>query len=264
VFLSTACSLKPVFVCIFFVFVYSVIAFAGDALICVFADTPRVIVSSTEETPSFHDLRSDSISSRSTTQKRVKENCCLRALQCALVLRTHQTKALSAHIGVSFGSMRMALLGGLHNQWIYVLNGQPVSDLAACINATKSQEVAATESCYQQANLSLKSLAAKGRIGANHKIVSRPVDNSNVVLIESIITSNPNDEAHDAFAIFTPSTKLRKMNTSDSDNSRHISLDEAPAYRKDRVIRTNSRLDPGGASQEEQLEQVGGSVPPFQ
>lgn len=108
-----------------------VIAFAGDALICVFQDM--------------------SDSDWSNDDKILKQNCCYRALQCASVLRTYQTKQLSSHLGVSYGDMKLALLGGLNDQWAYLLNGECVSELADCINAAGPKEVCATKACYQYA-----------------------------------------------------------------------------------------------------------------
>jgi class 3 adenylate cyclase len=104
--------------------VLTVIAFAGDALICAFRDT------------------ADGIS-----------ESCFRALQCAHVLRQHKTAALSTHIGVSCGEMQIALLGGHNDQWCYVMNGECVSQLAACIEDAGSQEVAITEECYEYAQI---------------------------------------------------------------------------------------------------------------
>ncbi len=63
-------------------FLFSVIAFAGDALICAFRNTSEGISES-----------------------------CFRALQCAHVLRQHKTAYLSTHIGVTCGEMQIALLG---------------------------------------------------------------------------------------------------------------------------------------------------------
>jgi hypothetical protein len=109
----------------FFLCLILVVAFAGDALICVFPDAKGV-------------SRPDS---------------CFRALQCAYILRNHEskaTKSLTAHIAVSYGEMKMALLGGLHNRWVYLLNGSCVSDLSSCIDAAKSKQVVVTMQCYQQ------------------------------------------------------------------------------------------------------------------
>jgi hypothetical protein len=108
-----------------------VIAFAGDALICVFQDTPD------------SDMRNE--------DRILKQNCCFRALQCACILRTYSTKQLSSHLGVSYGDMKLALLGGLNDQWVYLLNGECVSELADCINAAGPKEVCATKACYNYA-----------------------------------------------------------------------------------------------------------------
>ena len=67
----------------------SVIAFAGDALICAFRNTSEGISES-----------------------------CFRALQCAHVLRQHKTAYLSTHIGVTCGEMQIALLGTLFSVFL--------------------------------------------------------------------------------------------------------------------------------------------------
>lgn len=82
---------------------------------------------------------------------RYKASGCLRALQCACILRTYHTSKLSAHLGVSFGEMKLALLGGLHDQWVYLMNGACVSELAKCIDDAGPKEVAATQECYERA-----------------------------------------------------------------------------------------------------------------
>jgi class 3 adenylate cyclase len=121
-----------------------VIAFAGDALICVFMDLDELPTS---------PAHSSSGSGNNRPKDRKEINCCYRALQCANVLKDHRTDQLSAHIGVSFGEMKMALLGGLNEQWVYLMNGECVSELAACIESAGSQEIAATRECYAQAIL---------------------------------------------------------------------------------------------------------------
>jgi class 3 adenylate cyclase len=72
-------------------------------------------------------------------------------LQCALVLSKHCTSNLNAHLGVSYGEMKLALLGGHNDQWVYLLNGECVSELEGCINDAGPKEVAATRQCYDQA-----------------------------------------------------------------------------------------------------------------
>lgn len=109
------------------------IAFAGDALICVFLDIAP------EPGSKIDDVA------------RYKASGSLRALQCACVLREYRTSKLSAHLGVSYGEMKLALLGGLHDQWVYLMNGQCVSELSKCIDDAGPMEVAATKACYDRA-----------------------------------------------------------------------------------------------------------------
>lgn len=116
----------------YFHFFYLVVAFAGDALICVFQDT--------------HDAANEN-----SKGSQAMENCCYRALKCACKLREHKTNKLSSHIGVSYGEMKLALLGGVHDQWVYLLNGSCVSELADCINDAGPKEVVVTRACFDEA-----------------------------------------------------------------------------------------------------------------
>lgn len=109
------------------------IAFAGDALICVFLD---------QHEQDQHDLSG-----------------CYRAIQCACILRGIRTNKLSAHIGVSYGEMKIAFLGGLHDQWVYLLNGACVTELAGCIEDAGPQQLVVTQECYEQAMKHAISLA---------------------------------------------------------------------------------------------------------
>ena len=105
----------------------AVVAFAGDALICAFPGTA----------PSF--------SSSPNEPNNINGECCLRALLCACELSKYENKNLSTHIGVTFGEMNFAMLGGLNKQWVYVLAGDCVSELAKCINDAGPKEVVCTK-----------------------------------------------------------------------------------------------------------------------
>lgn len=145
----------------FYIFLYhyfAVIAFAGDALICLFRPT--------EEDGAFEekftveaDMRSVDIKSYSpeytaATQgpaQVVKERRWAtenyygsRALRCASELREHVTDKLSAHIGISCGKMTFAVMGGFLDRWVYLLSGQCLEELSSCIDDAKSQEIVVT------------------------------------------------------------------------------------------------------------------------
>lgn len=106
---------------------FPVIAFAGDALICVFTDLEKPVSLST---PSPSILPPKPIKGSNSVR-----NCCFRAMQCAAILKNHEasstmtTMSLSTHIGLSYGDMKMAFLGkcarlfyvklrDLHSRWI--------------------------------------------------------------------------------------------------------------------------------------------------
>ena len=95
----------------------AVVCFAGDALICVFRASP--------------DLTKD-------------QNYALRALQCACELRKVHNKHLATHIAVTVGELRFAVLGGLNNEWSYVLNGPCTYELSTCIDLAGPRQVVAS------------------------------------------------------------------------------------------------------------------------
>eukprot|EP01038_Epipyxis_sp_PR26KG_P014054 gene14054-18852_t len=132
-----------------------VIAFAGDALICVFLPSDCFM--------SNLVLQSQSNDSNSANEKSMISDCCYRALQCACSLKDYEystaATSLKTHIGVSFGKMTMAMLGGLNDQRVYLMNGHCVSELAECIHDAEPMQVVVTAECYRLAILE------KGLIG---------------------------------------------------------------------------------------------------
>eukprot|EP00597_Dinobryon_sp_UTEXLB2267_P015134 CAMPEP_0170124916 /NCGR_PEP_ID=MMETSP0020_2-20130122/18586_1 /TAXON_ID=98059 /ORGANISM="Dinobryon sp., Strain UTEXLB2267" /LENGTH=570 /DNA_ID=CAMNT_0010357189 /DNA_START=171 /DNA_END=1880 /DNA_ORIENTATION=+ len=162
-----------------------VIAFAGDALICVFADDR------TGTSPS-----------------------CLRATQCACILRNHETQSLTVHLALAYGEMKFSLLGGLYGQWVYLLNGLCISELSDCISDARSKEVVCTSGYYQKALNTIKALSNNGDHTSILKV--RPCGNSNNILVETITWTEPPAVV---------ATDRRK----DSRSSRYVSEDTAVA-----------------------------------
>lgn len=116
-----------------------VVAFAGDALICVFVNNPYGLDLDTESGANMH---------RKLTRLEPYLNidCNIRALECAMELRQFCTASLSTHIAVSSGEMKLAVLGGRNNEWVYLLNGLPVAQLE-CLTDAGSKQVVCTPSC---------------------------------------------------------------------------------------------------------------------
>jgi class 3 adenylate cyclase len=103
-----------------------VIAFAGDALICLFREEPDLYESST-----------------------LSPNCCTRALQCSKVLQHLKTDRLSTHLAISFGEMKIALLGGVDDKWAYIMNGGCIAEIGAAVDYAKAEETACTQACFE-------------------------------------------------------------------------------------------------------------------
>ena len=111
------------------------IAFAGDALICIFPAS---------------DQSSDQEASELLVQRSIEE-ACLQALRCAFGLRDHKMHSLSAHFAVSCGLIQVALLGGVNNEWTYLMNGACISELTHCIDNAPPQNVVCTRSVIDYA-----------------------------------------------------------------------------------------------------------------
>lgn len=116
---------------------FPVIAFAGDALICIFTD-------SKSKKKGEDELQQEKKEGKSLH----KVDACFRALHCANILRSVQFIELSTHIGISYGEMKMAFLGGYNGQWVHLMNGKCLSQLSSCLDDASSQMVVVTEECY--------------------------------------------------------------------------------------------------------------------
>jgi class 3 adenylate cyclase len=95
-----------------------VISFAGDAIICCFPGNSP-------------------------------ESCCRKAVACAFEMKDLRSLNLIAHIGVSYGEICFATLGGYEDQWVCLMSGEPMNEIAFCVNDAKPGEAVITPSCYQ-------------------------------------------------------------------------------------------------------------------
>jgi Adenylate and Guanylate cyclase catalytic domain len=110
-----------------------VVAFAGDAIICVFCATscgPESSISPYGQAPPLSAYA-------------------LKAFRCAAILKEFTTTQLSTHIGISAGDMKFAMLGGLDDKWAYILNGECIFQLDACIRDAGAKQMVATKTAYE-------------------------------------------------------------------------------------------------------------------
>lgn len=94
---------------------YAVISFAGDALVCVFEG----------------------------------KDAATKSLECGLLLKDMKMDGndeLSCHIAVSYGTLCFGVLGENGSDWVFLVNGQPISDLSGCIDDASSQQLVVTKS----------------------------------------------------------------------------------------------------------------------
>lgn len=131
-----------------------VIAFAGDALVCVFKD-PGATDDSVSPFSGIEEVPDANVDMGSTMGRKryinSKDNATskyfLKALYAALCLVCCETAELTAHAALSCGEMSIAALGGYQDEWTYLLNGSCISELA-CINDAKAKEVVVTPRLY--------------------------------------------------------------------------------------------------------------------
>jgi hypothetical protein len=74
--------------------------------------------------------------------------CCLKAIECALHLVEHSAFDLSSHIGIAYGDVTIAILGGYNSEWVHVLNGPCLSQLSSCLDNAGPKEVAVTKQLF--------------------------------------------------------------------------------------------------------------------
>lgn len=144
---------------------YVVIAFAGDALICVFPQK------------NYEDLC----------------ECCRRAIICGLRLKKIESLNLTAHIAISFGNICFGKIGGWRNEFVSMISGDCLTELSACIADASSKEAVITDLCHKTAifdetfNISHIKLSS-----GNVKILEGEVEQAQATMIQKFhLIRNP-------------------------------------------------------------------------
>ena len=140
----------------FMLYSFIVIAFAGDALICIFKANEEAGVAGSEREGSLPSFKTDA---------------CLRALQCAFKLKDLHTEQLKCHAGVSCGDMSFGVLGGYKNKWTYLLNGSCIPELSTCLDDSKARQVAVSAPFYAAVEtfLDLDSTVVEHNMNTNNR-----------------------------------------------------------------------------------------------
>jgi class 3 adenylate cyclase len=108
-----------------------IVKFAGDALICVFAE--ERFTSGT----------------RSKRRELVDAEVLIRALMCAQEVRNVRTDRLTVHVGMSCGEMCFGILGGVENRWECLISGPCIHELSGCLDDAPSMQVVMTAHCSE-------------------------------------------------------------------------------------------------------------------
>src|SRR3990167_2092126 len=80
----------------------------------------------------------------------------LRAVTCGLEIQKNfavydsgEGFTLKLHIGISIGNVTLLFVGGVNNQWMYILTGDPLSQLSSCVDSSKYGEVVISRQCKE-------------------------------------------------------------------------------------------------------------------
>lgn len=147
-----------------------VIKFAGDAILCVFkpnamsaANAESNIDPGRPQEPGTHtDLLVSCIENEDTTENTTTQSgsatdimgismmqqCCLDATRCALMLKDLSADGLSVHIGISFGDICFAVIGGIKDMWECLISGACLQDISQCLDDAKSRQIVISPDMY--------------------------------------------------------------------------------------------------------------------
>ena len=120
-------------------------SFAGDALICHFpVDIHPGPTTDTTTSPTTHAA----IPSAEMLTMAMKE-ACSRAIKCALETVDLGNERLSTHIAITCGRVHLAILGGVNDEWVYLMNGPCFDELHGCIEDAQAQEIVCTADVHR-------------------------------------------------------------------------------------------------------------------
>ena len=124
-----------------YIFTYAIVmSFAGDALICLFPiDTHPDPTTTTLPTvpPTEEELTY------------AMREACSRAIKCALETVDLGNERLSTHIAITCGRVHLAILGGVNDEWVYLMNGTCFDELHGCIDDAQAQEIVCTADVHR-------------------------------------------------------------------------------------------------------------------
>ena len=66
----------------------------------------------------------------------------MNAIQCGLYISKCRIDQTTTHVGITYGRMCAALMGGYHDHYTIVVNGLCIDQIGVCLNNAKSEEVA--------------------------------------------------------------------------------------------------------------------------
>ena len=79
----------------------------------------------------------------------------IRAVQCGLEIQSshsiydsNQGFTLTLHIGIGLGDLNLMIVGGINNQWMHLVAGEPINQLSTCVEISNSGEVVISKQCY--------------------------------------------------------------------------------------------------------------------
>jgi hypothetical protein len=108
-----------------------IIKFAGDALVCLFANSDLIAPKN----------------ARKSVNSTGMVDVVLQAMMCAHAIRGVKTDTLSVHVAMSCGEMCFGILGGVENRWECLISGPCIHQLSDCLDDAPSTQAAITPEC---------------------------------------------------------------------------------------------------------------------
>lgn len=114
-----------IIILLFFVIYFSfffkniVIEFAGDSVLCLFKTDGKNI-----------------------------QGCCHQAVRCGLHISKYQIDGTHTHVGISYGSVTLSLVGGFNDQYTYLMNSKSLEKVGECLSLAGQQELVIADDVF--------------------------------------------------------------------------------------------------------------------
>jgi len=172
-----------------------VISFAGDALIVIFPLDP--LDYEPDAVDAFKPLSEEdpAVGGSSPEERKasiLRARCCQRAVICGKILASFYTDELTAHVGISYGPMSIAKLGGFDNQWVYLMNGACINAISSAVDDASSKQVCVTRTVFENMFTGVAPVGDPEGEGSTKAYTVQTDGIGSAIEIEATLTENDN------------------------------------------------------------------------